>query len=68
MVFRLTDGVAYGPGDEVHGDGEGLLGLAGDVSGGVVLVRWSKVENNDSAYLDKRLMPRPWAAQKESTM
>jgi hypothetical protein len=32
--WRLTDGVADGPGDEVHGDGEGLFGLAGDVSGG----------------------------------
>ena len=35
----LAYGVADGPGDEVHGDGEGFLGLAGDVSW-VVLVAW----------------------------
>jgi hypothetical protein len=28
---RLTDCVANGPGDKVEGDGEGFLGLAGDV-------------------------------------
>jgi hypothetical protein len=32
----LTDCVADGPCDEVHGDGEGLFGLAGDVPVGCV--------------------------------
>jgi hypothetical protein len=35
---------------------------------GVMLVGEAVAETSRLAYLDNRLMPRPWAAQKESTM